>query len=80
MLDCRSDYRRTFYYLLLDYETMKTFNFSANGHDFGDYIADTQEEAQEAFASDAGYISWFYMITQAEENGGNNVEIKEVTE
>ena len=80
MLDYCSDYRRTLYYLLLEYETMKTFNFSANGLDFGDWIADTQKDAQEAFASDAGYISWFYMITQAEENGGNNVEIKEVTE
>jgi hypothetical protein len=27
MPDYRSDYRRTFYYLLLDYETMKTESF-----------------------------------------------------
>ena len=56
---------------------MKTFNFSANGLDFGDWIADTQEAAQEAFASDAGYKSWGYMVEQAEEFGGNTVEIKE---
>ena len=59
---------------------MKTFNFSANGLDFGDWIADTQKDAQEAFAADAGYKSWSYMVSEAEENGGNNVEIKEVTE
>jgi len=58
---------------------MKTFNFSANGLDFGDWTADTQEKAQEKFASDAGYKSWLYMIAEAEEHGGNNVEIKEVT-
>ncbi len=80
MPDCRRDYRRTFYYLFLEYETMKTFNFSANGLDFGDWIADTQKEAQEAFAVDAGYKSWSYMVSEAEENGGNNLEIKEVTE
>jgi hypothetical protein len=27
MPDCRSDYRRTLYYLLLEYETMKTASF-----------------------------------------------------
>jgi hypothetical protein len=27
MHDCRSDYRRTFYYLFLEYETMKTEAF-----------------------------------------------------
>lgn len=36
----------------------KTFNFSANGLDFGNYSGETQEQAQEAFASDAGYKSW----------------------
>lgn len=56
---------------------MNTFNFSANGLDFGDWIADTQEAAQEEFASDAGYKSWAYMVA---ETGGNDVEIKEVTE
>jgi hypothetical protein len=57
---------------------MKKYNFSANGLDFGEWIAQTQEAAQEKFASDAGYISWASMVDQAEEFGGNNVEVKEV--
>jgi ABC-type branched-subunit amino acid transport system substrate-binding protein len=58
----------------------KTFNFSANAQDFGNYAAATQEAAQEAFASDAGYKSWAAMVEQAEEFGGNSVEIREVLE
>ena len=57
---------------------MATFNFSANGIDFGNYSGADREAAQEAFAIDAGYKSWAYMIEQAEENGGNNVEVIEV--
>jgi len=58
----------------------KTFNFSANALDFGNWTADTQAAAQEAFASDSGYTSWAAMVEQAEEFGGNNVEIREVLE
>ncbi len=58
----------------------KTFNFSANAQDFGNWIAATQIDAQEAFASDAGYKSWAAMVEQAEEFGGNSVEIREVLE
>ena len=58
---------------------MKTFNFSANGLDFGEWLAQTKKEAQEKFAPDAGYKSWADMCERAEEFGGNNVEIKEVT-
>ena len=57
---------------------MKTFNFSANGLDFGEWLAQTQKDAQDAFASDAGYKSWADMCGRAEEFGGNNVEVKEV--
>lgn len=57
---------------------MANFNFSANGIDFGNYASETQEQAQEAFASDAGYKSWAAMVEQAEEFGGNTVEVKEV--
>ena len=64
---------------------MKTFNFSANGIDFGNYEAASQEEAQEIFAKDANYPSWAAMVQQAEEFGrvgrsptGNAVEVKEV--
>lgn len=59
---------------------MKTFNFSANGMNFGNYSAATQEDAQELFAKDAGYRSWAAMVELAEENstGGNNVEVLEV--
>ena len=59
--------------------TMKTFNFSANGVDFGDYKATTLTEAKTKFAHDAGYKSWSYMVSEAEESGGNNIEIVELT-
>ena len=57
---------------------MTAFNFSANGIDFGNYEGADQDAAQEAFAVDAGYKSWAAMVEQAEENGGNNVEVREV--
>lgn len=57
---------------------MTTFNFSANCIDFGNYSGESQEAAQEVFAQDAGYSSWAAMVAQAEEFGGNNVEVKEV--
>ena len=41
---------------------MTTFNFSANGIDFGNYSGESQEAAQEVFAQDAGYSSWAEMI------------------
>lgn len=59
---------------------IKTFNFGANGIDFGNYQGATQDEAQEAFASDAGYTSWAAMVEQAEEFGGNAVEVSETAE
>ena len=59
---------------------LKAFNFGANALDFGNWTAETQAEAQEAFASDSGYASWAKMVEQAEEFGGNNVEIREVDE
>ena len=40
-----------------------------------------QREAQEAFASDAGYRNWAAMVEQAiEVSGSDNVEIREVME
>ena len=59
---------------------MRTFNFEANGVDFGNYQGRNQNEAQEAFATDAGYESWAAMVEQAEENSrdGNNVEVREI--
>ena len=60
---------------------MTTFNFSANGIDFGYYEGATQALAQESFATDAGYQSWAAMVEQAEEvGGGNSVEVREVLE
>lgn len=56
----------------------KTFTFSANGLEFGNYSGADMAEAQEAFASDAGYMSWAAMVEQAEEFGGNTVEAHEV--
>jgi hypothetical protein len=54
---------------------MKTFNFEANGIDFGEWIAQTQEQAQDAFASDAGYKDWADMCQRADEFGGNTVSV-----
>ena len=34
---------------------MKTFNFSANAVDYGNWSAATKDEAQDKFAIDAGY-------------------------
>ena len=59
---------------------MKTFNFSAGGLDFGDWAAPTQDQAQESFASDSGYKSWAAMVEQAEEFGGNNVQVYEISQ
>ena len=58
---------------------MKTFNFEANGRDFGEWIADTQGHAQDAFAADAGYKNWTDMCERADEFGGNTVEVRELT-
>lgn len=58
---------------------MTAYNFSANGLDYGNYEGETQAQAQEAFATDAGYASWAAMVEQAiEVSGANNVEIREV--
>jgi hypothetical protein len=58
---------------------MKTFNFWANGVDFGEWIASTQAQAQDAFAMDAGYKSWADMCQRVDEFGGNTVEVLEQT-
>ena len=58
---------------------MTAFSFSAAGLDFGVWSADTQAQAQEHFAHDSGYASWAAMVAQAEEFGGNNVEVRELS-
>lgn len=59
----------------------KTYNFSANGMDFGNYSGNSLREAIESFASDAGYTSWDAMTDQAiEVSGAGNIEIREVYE
>ncbi len=57
---------------------MTTFNFSANAVDFGNFEGADQAAAQEAFAAEAGDKNWASMVEQAEEFGGNSVEIREV--
>ena len=57
-----------------------TFNFHSCGLDYGNYEGRDKAEAQDAFASSAGYQSWSAMAEQAEEFGGNNVEVVEVVE
>lgn len=57
---------------------MRTFNFSANAMDFGNFSAETLEQAMELFASDAGYTSWAAMTDQAiEVSGAGSIEIRE---
>jgi hypothetical protein len=56
----------------------KTYHFSANGLDFGNYSGANQTQAQEIFANDVGYSSWAALVEQAEELGGNDVKIQEV--
>jgi hypothetical protein len=58
---------------------MKTFNFWANCVDFGNWIAESEDQAKDNFASDSGYKNWADMVDRAEEFGGNTVEIKEVS-
>ena len=58
---------------------MKSFNFSACCVDFGVWNANSLDEAQEAFAQDSGYASWASMLEQADEFGGNNVQIRELS-
>lgn len=55
-----------------------TYNFSANGLNLGNFMGADQAQAQEVFAVESGYASWAAMVEQAEEFGGNNVEIEEV--
>ena len=59
---------------------MTYYEFSANGMDLGTYCAETQKEAQEDFAMRSGYTSWEDMVDMAKENGGNNVEVVEISE
>ena len=58
---------------------MKTFNFSANWVDFGEYQGETLDQAKDNFASDAGYKNWCDMTNRANEFGGNTVEIREIS-
>jgi len=41
---------------------MKTFNFSANWVDFGEWEAETLTQAKDDFASDSGYKNWDDMV------------------
>lgn len=58
---------------------MKTFSFEAQGLEFGEWTAQTQELAQDAFAADSGYKDWADMCERADEFGGNTVEVRELT-
>lgn len=58
---------------------MKTFNFWTNAVDFGEWIAATQEQAQDAFAMDAGYKDWADMCLRTKEFGGNVIQVSEQT-
>jgi hypothetical protein len=57
---------------------MKSYNFSANGTDFGNWSAPDKAQAMEQFADDSGYVSWAAMVADRDEFGGDNVEVTEV--
>ena len=57
---------------------MNTYNFSANGLNFGSYEADSQEKAQEIFAQYVGCKTWAAMVERASSFGCNNVEVKAI--
>ena len=59
---------------------MKSYNFTANGTDFGNWSAPDKAQAMEQFADDSGYVSWAAMVADREEFGGNNVEVTEVAD
>ena len=59
---------------------MKSYNFSANGTDFGNWSAPDKAQAMEQFADDSGYVSWAAMVADRDEFGGNNVEVTEVAD
>jgi hypothetical protein len=95
MSDCRSNYRRTFYYLLLEYETMKNYNklrFALREKYGARCYRITRNAEVHIYGQmpNNSNFGWWLMgdILTAElwlgwhneENGGNNVEIKEVTE
>lgn len=57
---------------------MKTFNFSANGLDFGNYQATNIKNAQNIFAINAGYKNWAAMVKEAQEFSGSVIEVIEI--
>ena len=59
---------------------MKSYNFSANDTDFGNWSAPDKAQAMEQFADDSGYVSWAAMVADRDEFGGNNVEVTEVAD
>ena len=59
---------------------MKSYNFSANDTDFGNWSAPDKAQAMEQFADDSGYVSWSAMVADRDEFGGNNVEVTEVAD
>ena len=59
---------------------MKSYNFSANGTDFGNWSAPDKAQAMEQFADDSGYVSWAAMVADRDEFGGDNVEVIEVAD
>lgn len=58
---------------------MKTFNFWTNFVDFGLWVAESEDEAKDNFASDAGYKNWADMIDRTKEFGENTIQIEEVS-
>ena len=57
---------------------MKSYNFSANGTDFGNWSAPDKAQAMEQFADDSGYVSWAAMVADRDEFGGDNIVVAEV--
>lgn len=58
---------------------MKTFNFWTNFVDFGLWVAESEDQAKDNFASDAGYKNWADMIDRTKEFEENTIQIEEVS-
>lgn len=54
---------------------MAVFSIDANGNDVGEYIADTEALALDAYARDAGYDDWADVVAQFGSEGVTAVQI-----
>lgn len=56
----------------------KTFQISANGTDMGEYTGETEQDALDAFASDAGYENFADLLERVPDATLDEVEVFEI--